>query len=150
MAEPTRSGDESGVERRWGTAESWLIGIGTGLVVVALMGATYTIGYNRGKDHATGSAARPAGSEPSAGPSPAATEPGKQLFAQTCGSCHTLSDAETTGTVGPDLDVLAPDAATVESAIQVGGSETGAMPADLYNGKEAEQVAAYVAAVAGE
>ncbi len=150
MAEPTRSEDESGVERRWGTAESWLIGIGAGLVVVALMGATYTIGYNRGKDHATGSAVRPAGSEPSSGPSPAATGPGKQLFAQTCGSCHTLSNAETKGTVGPDLDVLAPDAATVESAIRVGGSGTGAMPADLYNGKEAEQVAAYVAAVAGE
>jgi mono/diheme cytochrome c family protein len=29
---------------------------------------------------------------------------GKQLFAQTCGGCHTLADAATLGTVGPNLD----------------------------------------------
>lgn len=29
---------------------------------------------------------------------------GKTLFTQTCGSCHTLADAGTSGTIGPDLD----------------------------------------------
>src|SRR5205085_1119686 len=29
---------------------------------------------------------------------------GKQLFVQKCGSCHTLSHAASTGTVGPNLD----------------------------------------------
>ena len=29
---------------------------------------------------------------------------GKQLFVQACGGCHTLADAGTTGTVGPNLD----------------------------------------------
>ena len=29
---------------------------------------------------------------------------GKALFVQTCGACHTLADAGTTGTVGPNLD----------------------------------------------
>lgn len=29
---------------------------------------------------------------------------GKQLFADRCGGCHTLADAGTAGTVGPDLD----------------------------------------------
>jgi cytochrome c oxidase subunit 2 len=29
---------------------------------------------------------------------------GKQLFVQNCGSCHTLADAGTNGTTGPDLD----------------------------------------------
>ena len=29
---------------------------------------------------------------------------GKALFIQTCGSCHTLADAGTSGTVGPNLD----------------------------------------------
>lgn len=29
---------------------------------------------------------------------------GKQLFAQKCGSCHTLADAGTQGTIGPNLD----------------------------------------------
>jgi len=29
---------------------------------------------------------------------------GKQLFAKDCGGCHTLADAATAGTVGPNLD----------------------------------------------
>ena len=29
---------------------------------------------------------------------------GRQLFVQTCGGCHTLRDAATLGTVGPNLD----------------------------------------------
>jgi mono/diheme cytochrome c family protein len=32
------------------------------------------------------------------------TGKGKELFAQECGSCHTLADAGTAGTVGPNLD----------------------------------------------
>lgn len=147
MADRTQAKDENGTERRWGTAESWLIGIGAGLVVVALMGATYSIGYNRGKDSAE-PAAEAVGKKPASAPPATTTGPGKQLFAQTCGTCHTLEDAETTGTVGPNLDVLGPDAATVESAISVGGTGTGAMPPDLYSGEQAKQVAAYVAAAA--
>ena len=29
---------------------------------------------------------------------------GKEHFISACGSCHTLADAETTGTIGPNLD----------------------------------------------
>jgi mono/diheme cytochrome c family protein len=29
---------------------------------------------------------------------------GKQLFSQNCGGCHTLADAGTAGTIGPNLD----------------------------------------------
>lgn len=148
MAEQTRAEEKNGAKRGWGTAESWLIGFGAGLAVVALMGAAYSIGYNRGQDSG-GPAAQPAAERPSAEPSAAATGPGKELFAQTCGSCHTLADAETTGTVGPDLDALGPDAATVEAAIHNGGAGSGTMPPNLYTGKQAQQVAAYVAAVAG-
>jgi mono/diheme cytochrome c family protein len=32
------------------------------------------------------------------------TNQGKQLFVPKCGSCHTLQDAATVGTVGPNLD----------------------------------------------
>ena len=32
------------------------------------------------------------------------TNQGKQLFVSKCGSCHTLQDAATVGTVGPNLD----------------------------------------------
>lgn len=139
--------DENGAGRRWGTAESWVIGFGAGLVVLALMGAAYSIGYNNGQE--SGPAAQPAAEKPKAEP-PAAAGPGKELFAQSCGSCHTLADAGTTGTVGPDLDTLAPDAARVEAAIRNGGAGTGMMPPNLYTGEQAKQVVAYVAAVAGQ
>jgi mono/diheme cytochrome c family protein len=32
------------------------------------------------------------------------TNSGKTLFAQNCGGCHTLADAATAGTIGPNLD----------------------------------------------
>jgi mono/diheme cytochrome c family protein len=71
----------------------------------------------------------------------------RMKFATTCGGCHTLADAKTTGTVGPNLDQLKPDEATVEHQIAVGG---GPMPAGLFKGQDAKDVAAYVAAVAGK
>jgi len=49
----------------------------------------------------------------------------EQLFADTCGVCHTLAKAGTSGTVGPNLDDLALDAAGVEKQIREGG---GGMP----------------------
>ncbi len=73
---------------------------------------------------------------------------GKPVFTENCGSCHTLSDAGTTGTVGPDLDELAPDEARVSSQVTNGGA---AMPA--FGGQLSEQqiadVSAYVAQAAG-
>jgi cytochrome c6 len=71
---------------------------------------------------------------------------GKQLFTNTCGSCHTLKDAGTTGSFGPNLDKLKPDKATVRNQIQHGG---GGMPAGLLSGAKADSVAAYVSSVAG-
>lgn len=149
MAEQAQAGGENGAGRRWGTAESWVIGFGAGLVVVALMGATYSIGYHSGQESRE-PAAQPVSQKPAAEPPVAAAGPGKALFTQTCGTCHTLADAGTTGTVGPSLDALAPDAATVEAAIRNGGAGSGTMPPNLYTGKQAQQVVAYVAAVAGK
>jgi mono/diheme cytochrome c family protein len=148
VPEQDRVDSEDATQRRWGTAEAWLIGIGAGLVVVALMGATYSIGYHHGKNSAEPAAAPASGKAPP-GPSAAATGPGRELFAKTCGSCHTLAEAETSGTVGPNLDELSPDAATVEAAIENGGAGSGTMPPNLYTGEQAKQVAAYVAAAAG-
>lgn len=71
----------------------------------------------------------------------------QSLFVSTCGGCHTLSDAGTTGTVGPNLDELSPDTETVRTAIDEG---RGAMPPDLLEGEEADAVAEYVAEVAGQ
>ena len=87
----------------------------------------------------------PAGEEP-AGEAPAELDPAaRTLFAESCGSCHALADAETTGAVGPGLDDTAMDAAAIEQQIINGG---GAMPAGLLEGEEATAVAEYVAGAA--
>ena len=74
---------------------------------------------------------------------------GKQVFTQSCGSCHTLKDAGTTGTVGPNLDDLKPDEATVQRQVTNGG---GAMPA--FKGQltdaQIKAVSQYVSSVAGQ
>jgi mono/diheme cytochrome c family protein len=73
---------------------------------------------------------------------------GKSIFTEKCGTCHTLADAGTSGTTGPNLDDLKPDEATVSSQVTNGG---GGMPA--FGGTLSEQqiadVAAYVAQAAG-
>jgi mono/diheme cytochrome c family protein len=81
---------------------------------------------------------------------------GKLLFTQQCGRCHTLREARSTGTIGPNLD----DAFAgprmegfEESAIQEvvrHQIEFAAqpMPRNLVEGDDADAVAAYVAAVA--
>ncbi len=69
----------------------------------------------------------------------------RSLFAETCGSCHTLSDAETSGAVGPLLDETELDSTGVAEVIENG---RGAMPAGLLQGADAEAVAEYVAAAA--
>ena len=72
---------------------------------------------------------------------------GKQLFLQQaqpgCGVCHSLTDANARGVVGPNLNQLSPSLAQVESAIAQG---VGAMPgygAQLSQ-SEIEALAAYV------
>jgi mono/diheme cytochrome c family protein len=77
-------------------------------------------------------------------------EDGKQLFIQTCKSCHTLGAVNAHGVTGPDLDALAPlDKQRVLNAIERGGTGTGRMPPNLLEGEDADAVATYVAAVAG-
>jgi mono/diheme cytochrome c family protein len=83
---------------------------------------------------------------------------GKQLFLSKCGSCHTLSHASTTGTIGPNLDdAFAQDRRDGIKTTSIEGlvaywirypNSQGAMPADLYAGQDAQDVAAYVGRVA--
>jgi mono/diheme cytochrome c family protein len=75
---------------------------------------------------------------------------GKLIFTQSCGTCHTLKDAGTSGQVGPVLDQIKPDKKRVLAAIKNGGTGTGTMPANLVSGKEARAVAEYVSSVAGK
>jgi len=83
---------------------------------------------------------------------------GRELFSHTCTVCHTLAAVKSVGRIGPNLDVRVGDEistpaarkALVENAILEGRARgLGQMPAELYQGKEAEDVAAFVAAVAG-
>lgn len=83
---------------------------------------------------------------------------GKVLFEQACGSCHTLSHAGTSGTTGPNLDeAFRQDRADGIKSTSIAGlvdywiqypDTQGVMPAKLLKGQAAEDVAAYVAAVA--
>ncbi len=75
---------------------------------------------------------------------------GRTLFATRCATCHTLSAARAVGRVGPNLDILRPPAALVLDAITNGRARgMGQMPALLYQGNDAKNVADFVAAVAG-
>ncbi len=71
---------------------------------------------------------------------------GKDVFTDNCGSCHTLADAASSGSVGPNLDELQPTAAQVETKVRSGG---GGMPS--FEGRLTDEqianVGAYVAQV---
>jgi len=71
----------------------------------------------------------------------------KELFTNTCGGCHTLADAGTDGTVGPNLDDLGPSREQVLTALRTG---PGAMPENVLVGEEAQAVADYVSTSAGQ
>jgi mono/diheme cytochrome c family protein len=78
-------------------------------------------------------------------------EAGKELFRQTCSSCHTLAAANARGVTGPSLDEIGevtPD--RVKSAIRIGGTGQKRMPSGLLEGDNAEDVARFVSAVAGK
>ena len=75
---------------------------------------------------------------------------GRKLFAERCVQCHTLKAANAVGTVGPSLDALrAPKNLVLDAIIKGRARGQGQMPALLYEGREARQVADFVAAVAG-
>jgi cytochrome c551 len=88
----------------------------------------------------------------------AAQATGRELFAHSCTTCHTLAAVKSVARTGPNLDVrvgedisnAAGRKALVLNAIAEGRARgLGQMPALLYQGKEAEEVASFVAAVAG-
>jgi mono/diheme cytochrome c family protein len=74
---------------------------------------------------------------------------GKKIFQTKCGGCHTLADAKTHGTQGPNLDALKPPFQTAKHQVEVGG---GIMPAfkGVLTDKQIDAVAKYVSSVAGK
>jgi mono/diheme cytochrome c family protein len=83
---------------------------------------------------------------------------GKVLFVQKCGACHTLDHAQSKGQVGPNLDdAFRQDRADGVKSASIEGlvsywikypNAEGVMPAALFKGQDAQDVAAYVGRVA--
>ena len=48
---------------------------------------------------------------------------GEAIFKSKCGACHTLKAAGSTGTVGPNLDDLAPELARIQTQVINGGAQ---------------------------
>jgi mono/diheme cytochrome c family protein len=100
----------------------------------------------------SGGGSSSAGSSSSSGASgsASASAQGKKVFASAgCKGCHTLKDAGATGSVGPNLDDVKPDTATVKRQVINGG---GPMPA--FKGRlsdaQIQAVSTYVSTVAGQ
>ncbi len=91
-----------------------------------------------------------------------AMKTGRELFGLHCGVCHTLSAANAVGKVGPNLDVIKPSESLVLHTIENGCLQSppagdtsqsclgeGTMPANIFQGQQATDVAKFVAQVAG-
>jgi len=77
-------------------------------------------------------------------------ENGREIFADLCSTCHTLSASNAVGKVGPDLDELRAPKELILNALEAGRANgRGQMPAELVDGEDAEDVANYIVAVAG-
>jgi len=95
-------------------------------------------------------------------------ERGRQLFQTNCATCHVLAEAGGGADIGPDLDSAfaaaretGMDQDTIEGVVQAqienprevhpdsANYDRTFMPANIVTGRDAEDVAAYVASVAG-
>jgi cytochrome c6 len=142
------------------------------LLTVGMLATVVVVAKETGEEEAAAEAHEPTVTEPAEPPAPGTTETaatattptettettetaaggsdaaGKVVFTTNCASCHTLSDAGTSGTVGPNLDQASPSEDKVVERVTNG---KGVMPP--FKGTLTEQqiadVAAYVSAVAG-
>ena len=132
----TRRGAPSRAGRRF-------VAVMVTIVIIALgVAVPLAIGVVNGNDHATNA---PGGVDLNA-----AQTSGRAVFGRYCSTCHTLKASNAVGKVGPNLDVLHPPKGLILDAIAKGRARgQGQMPAGLVDGQDAQDVAAYVAAVAG-
>lgn len=93
----------------------------------------------------------------------AAAKQGRQQFSEHCSVCHTLAAANAVGKTGPNLDTIQPSYSLVVHTVTYGCLQNptpasvqetclgeGTMPADIIQGKQLQEVAAFVATVAGK
>jgi cytochrome c6 len=123
----------------------------TAVVLLAEVGEAHeTAAHEPEGDETEPTGTEPTETEPT-DTTPTETEPpqadaaaGKTIFVeQDCGGCHTLADAGTNGTVGPNLDESQPPSDLVVERVTNG---MGVMPSfkDQLTPEEIENVAAYV------
>jgi mono/diheme cytochrome c family protein len=128
-------------------------------LAAALVTVLVAVGCSNGSDSATIEQHTSSRGAPLSGaaeqPLSPAEQRGRHLFVDHCGSCHTLDAAGTVGNVGPNLADIAVNHADVLHAIRTGGGRhakgqgtgpSGNMPRNLVTGKDAQEVAAFVAA----
>ena len=120
------------------------------IVAVLIIGGGVALGIQQGrKQRDQGFDTTPTRTAPGAfttSQSENAGKPADEIFADACGTCHTLRAAHVKGVVGPDLDRVALTARQVRAQI-ASGSVSRAMPANLLVGEQADRVARYVARV---
>jgi mono/diheme cytochrome c family protein len=91
-------------------------------------------------------------------------ERGRSLFIQNCGTCHALAEAGTAAQIGPDLDAAFASArevgetdSTIEGIVKgqvenprpMTDNQAVSMPAEILEGQDLDDVAAYVGHWAG-
>ena len=126
----------------------WFVAL-SALFFVAMLSAVLIFGVEK-KEPQANAANPPTTSNPAttaSTPTAAQGDPvaGKQVFASAgCGGCHTLKAAGSSGTVGPNLDVLKPTEPRIAHQVEVGG---GPMPSfkGTLSPKQIQDVAAFVA-----
>ena len=74
---------------------------------------------------------------------------GKTIFTSTCGGCHTLADAGTSGTTGPNLDQAKPSRDLVVTRVTNGKGQMPSFKGTLSDA-QIKAVAEYVSKVAGK
>jgi mono/diheme cytochrome c family protein len=119
------------------------------LVLVLLFAGPSLIGAKKSGTPSYGGSSAGSSSKAGSGSAGGSTAAGAAVFASAgCGSCHTLKAASATGSIGPNLDLVRPNASTVSATVQSGG---GSMPsfAGKLSAAQIAAVAQYVASVAG-
>ena len=117
-----------------------VVGLAT---VVGVVG--YLIGHNLNVAHKSPEAAPTT----TAASAPPAATAGKQVFVSaSCGGCHTLQAAGSTGTVGPNLDQVKPSKARVVDRVTHGKGQMPSFKATLST-QQIQQVADFVSSSAG-
>jgi cytochrome c6 len=118
------------------------------LFFVAMISAVLIFGREKpeaaGAEQTTTTTTSPTQTTPAAPATKGDPTAGKAVFLSAgCTSCHTLKDAGSTGTVGPNLDQLKPPEARIVTQVENGGGPMPAFKGQL-SPKQIQDVAAYV------